>query len=585
MPSGVNRYWTLLAKYLRPQLPKVMLMGALLFGSIALQLINPQIVRIFLDEVQAGGALESLTRVAALFIVVAIVQQVVSVAATYVSNDVGWTATNRLRADLTRHCLQLDMSFHKSRTPGELIERVDGDVTALANFFSQLVVRVLGNGLLALGILVLLWREDWRVGLVGVSYALLVIIFFRAIQKPAVKLYAAERQSEAELFGFLGERLNGTEDIRANGGEPYVMRRLYQLMREYTQKGLRAALIGTITFTVAFSGNVLAYIATLAIGATLLLQGAMSIGTVFVLVYYINLIEAPLNIIRRQLADLQTAIAGIERIAELLDMRSSIAVNAKKQIALKPAAVMFDRVLFRYEDGGQNNGVVIEDVSFDLPAGRVLGLLGRTGSGKTTITRLLFRLYDPAVGAIRIGDVDVRDVSLSNLRQRVGMVTQDVQLFAASVRDNLTFFNRSIDDARILDALDELGLLSWYRTLPNGLDTQLDAGGSSLSAGEAQLLAFARVFLKDPALVILDEASSRLDPATEQLLERAIDRLLHNRTGIVIAHRLKTVQRVDDILILERGRVREYGERIALTADPHSRFYSLLQTGLEEALA
>jgi len=303
------------------------------------------------------------------------------------------------------------------------------------------------------------------------------------------------------------------------------------------------------------------------------------------LVYYINLIEAPLNIIRRQLADLQTAIAGIERIAELLDMRSSIAVNAKKQIALKPAAVMFDRVLFRYEDGGQNNGVVIEDVSFDLPEGRVLGLLGRTGSGKTTITRLLFRLYDPAVGAIRIGDVDVRDVSLSNLRQRVGMVTQDVQLFAASVRDNLTFFNRSIDDARILDALDELGLLSWYRTLPNGLDTQLDAGGSSLSAGEAQLLAFARVFLKDPALVILDEASSRLDPATEQLLERAIDRLLHNRTGIVIAHRLKTVQRVDDILILERGRVREYGERIALTADPHSRFYSLLQTGLEEALA
>jgi ABC-type multidrug transport system fused ATPase/permease subunit len=165
------------------------------------------------------------------------------------------------------------------------------------------------------------------------------------------------------------------------------------------------------------------------------------------------------------------------------------------------------------------------------------------------------------------------------------MVTQEVQLFAASVRDNLTFFRREIDDAKILAALEELGLDAWLRSLPAGLDTELEGGGKGLSAGEAQLLAFTRVLLRDPGLVILDEASSRLDPATERRLERAMGRLLAGRTGIIIAHRLQTVQRADEILILESGRVIEYGPRADLAADPDSRFYHLLQTGLAEVLA
>jgi ABC-type multidrug transport system fused ATPase/permease subunit len=228
---------------------------------------------------------------------------------------------------------------------------------------------------------------------------------------------------------------------------------------------------------------------------------------------------------------------------------------------------------------------VLHDVTFDLPPGRVLGVLGRTGSGKTTLTRLLFRLYDPAQGSIRLGGVDLRDAGLGDLRTRVGLVTQEIHLFHASVRDNLTFFDRSIPDARILAVLDDLGLGAWYRGLPRGLDTKLAPGGSGLSAGQAQLVAFARVFLKDPGLVILDEASSRLDPATERQVEHAVDRLLAGRTGIIIAHRLGTVGRADRILILERGRLVETGPRAALAADPDSPFAQLLQRGLEEVLA
>jgi ABC-type multidrug transport system fused ATPase/permease subunit len=216
--------------------------------------------------------------------------------------------------------------------------------------------------------------------------------------------------------------------------------------------------------------------------------------------------------------------------------------------------------------------------------GEVVGLLGRTGSGKTTLTRLLLRLYDPTAGTIRLGGVDLRDAHRADLRRHIGVVTQDVQLFQASVRDNLALFDTRISDARILAALDELGLGEWARTLPEGLDTVLAAGGGGLSAGEAQLLAFTRVFLKDPGLVILDEASSRVDPATERLIERAVGKLLQNRTGIIIAHRLGTVERADTILILDEGRIAEHGPRVTLATDPGSRFAGLLRTGAAEVL-
>jgi ABC-type multidrug transport system fused ATPase/permease subunit len=227
----------------------------------------------------------------------------------------------------------------------------------------------------------------------------------------------------------------------------------------------------------------------------------------------------------------------------------------------------------------------LNGLSFDLKPGSILGLLGRTGSGKTTLGRLIFRLYDVKAGSIKVNDADLREAHLDTLRRNIAIVTQDVQLFRASIRDNLTFFDRSIPDERILQTLEELELGDWYRSLPNGLDTELEPGGRSLSAGEGQLLAFTRVFLRDPALVILDEASSRLDPTTEGRLERAIDRLLQGRTAIIIAHRLHTVHRADEIMILEDGSICEYGDRAQLVSDPGSRFYRLLQTGLEEVLA
>jgi ABC-type multidrug transport system fused ATPase/permease subunit len=217
----------------------------------------------------------------------------------------------------------------------------------------------------------------------------------------------------------------------------------------------------------------------------------------------------------------------------------------------------------------------------------VLGLLGRTGSGKSTLTRLLVRQIDPTAGTVRLGNnqgaaVDIRQTPIQHLRSHVGVVTQEVQLFHATVRDNLTFFDDTVSAERLLAVSRELGLVDWLARLPNGLDTMLGAGGQGLSAGEAQLLAFLRVFLQDPGLVILDEASSRLDPATERLVDRAVQRLLQGRTGVIIAHRLRTVEQTDQIMILEQGHIREYGSRIQLAGDPNSRFAALLRVDTGE---
>jgi ABC-type multidrug transport system fused ATPase/permease subunit len=242
--------------------------------------------------------------------------------------------------------------------------------------------------------------------------------------------------------------------------------------------------------------------------------------------------------------------------------------------------VEVDRVSFAY-----SSEAVLEDVSFCLAPGAVLGVLGRTGSGKTTIARLLFRLHDPTCGVVRIDGVDIRRFRRAALQSRIGLVTQDVQLLHGSVRDNVTFFDSSISDRRLLAVFSELGLADWLRGLPRGLDTTIGAGGRGLSSGEAQLVALARVFLENPGVVVLDEPSSRLDPLTERLLERAVARLLAGRTGVIIAHRLATVQRADWILILDDGRVAEFGRRADLAADSRSRFTQLVRAGMVEELA
>ncbi len=600
MKIPFRQYLALLSRYMQPQRGRVILLTVLLFGGLGLQLIGPQVLRYFIDRAMNGSGAAALLPIALLFIGLALVAQILNIWATYVSQNVGWTATNALRKDLAEHCLNLDMPFHNAHTPGELIERIDGDITAMANFFSQMVIQVLGNLLLLLGVLVLLWQEDWRVGLALTIFSIFAIWVLNLVRNIAVPRLTAESKSRANLYSYLEERLSGTEDIRSSGAREHVMNGLYLALREVFHRGRASGTVFALVWSISNAMFLISYILIFGSGAYLFSVGAITLGTVYLFFQYTEMLRAPLEQMTRQVQELQKATAGIHRVQELYNTVSKIQDGSGQQhLPAGPLSVEFDQVFFTYNDNDNNNNddneaannksnaenMVLKNLNFKLEAGKVMGLLGRTGSGKTSTTRLLFRLYEASQGAIRLAGIDSRDLKLADLRQHIAMVTQEVQIFHASVRDNLTFFNKNILDEQILQVIEELGLKEWYERMPRGLDTILRESGSGLSAGEAQLLAFTRVFLENPGLVILDEASSRLDPATERLIERAVDKLMKNRTGIIIAHRLATVQRADEIMILENGRVLEHGSRELLANDAHSRFAQLMRTGLEEALA
>jgi ABC-type multidrug transport system fused ATPase/permease subunit len=570
----------LLATYLWPEWPRAALLGLSLSAGIGLQLANPQIAKIFIDRAQSGEPLERLVWIALLFLGVALLTQAATVAETYVAEDLGWRTTNALRADLTRHLLELDASFHGEHAPGELIERIDGDVSAIAGFFSRFVVEVLGNAIFLFGVLVLLYREDWHVGAVLALFAAAALLFMTRGGAFVGVRARATREAAADLSSYLEERLVGLPDLKTSGADAYAMRGLHERLAARFHRARDSAMAGAV-----FNGTVgvlfaLGTGAALAWTAGLHEADAVTLGTVYLVFRYTGMLQQPLQRLSRQLNSFQQATGGIVRVRELLATRARVIDGDGVALPRGALSVELDGVSFAY--GAEP---VLHRVSCRVEPGEVLGLLGRTGSGKTTISRLLFRLYDPTDGVVRLGGTDIRSLRLPVLRERVGLVTQDVQLFGGTLRDNVALFDRRVPDRRIREVFAELGLEAWLRTLPEGLDTRLGAGGRGLSAGEAQLVALARVFLKDPGLVVLDEASSRLDPATERLLERALTRLLEGRTGVVIAHRLETVERADRIVILEDGRVVELGRRDDLARDPGSRFARLLRIGMAEELA
>ncbi|MEV4017964.1 ABC transporter ATP-binding protein [Nonomuraea angiospora] len=567
--QGIPPHSTSVLRLLRPGPRQSAALVAAIAATTALPLAAPQITRRFVDDAIGGASIRHLTLIAVGYLALAVTGQAARLVAAWLAGRLAWDGTNRLRERLARHALGLDLAFHGRHTPGEMIERVDGDVVAVADFVVAFLMDVVASVLLLAGVVVIVFGVDWRIGCALLGYCLLIGWGMARAQRLAVPAAARSRAASARLFGMLEERLAGAEDLRANGAGEHTVRRFHQVSAALYRAEVRDARIGTTLLagtSVAFAAGTAIM---LGLAAWALRSGTLTVGTAVLIFQYTLMVRTPFERLIDQIRQYQAALAGLARIADLLAERPTLPEGTRSLPATGPLGLRLDGVGFAYPGDDEQ---VLSGVTLTLAPGETLGLVGRTGSGKTTLARLALRLYDPTEGAVRVGGLDLRETGQASLRTRIGVVTQDVQLFAASLRDNLTLFRPSPGDGRLREVLHGVGLGDWLAGLPDGLDTELRA----VSAGEAQLIAFARAFLADPGLVVLDEASSRLDPATERRIEQSIDRLLDGRTGVIIAHRLSSLSRVDKIAVLDHGKIVEYGRRADLAADPGSRFGRLL---------
>lgn len=576
MALTFGEWRTLLENYVRPHRRLMGWLALALFASIVLQVATPQVIRVFIDRATSASD-EPLVWLTVLYMVAVIVQQVAQVFTAWLSEIVGWEATNELRADLMAHCLDLDPVFFEEHPPGVLIERIDGDVNGLSMFFAQFVLAVVGNVLLVVGVLAVVVIRSPSAGVWLVVFTVVALAALLSVRRISAPLWQQTREDSAELFGFIEERLSATEDLRSSAAEAHTMRGFYgrarDLIRSVTRARIRDSAVWTTNAAVTTLGQATAFL----VPVYAVRSGSMSLGEAFTIYFYAQLLLQPLSNVSQQVEQVQQAIAGGRRVVQLLAIEPTVSDGEGAVIPQSPPRIELDSVSFAYRVGEP----VLHDVSLDIAAGTVVGVVGRTGAGKSTLARLLTRQYDPDQGALRIGGVDVRDMKRQYLRSQVALVTQDVHVLAATVRDNITLFDPQVSDQRIGDAIETLGLGPWLASLSHGLDTVIEQGGAGMSAGEAQLLALGRTFLADPSVVVLDEASSRLDPATEHSLEVALHGLLADRTGVIIAHRLSTLDRCDSICVLDGGRVVEYGRRDLLAEKPGSHYAALVRAGTD----
>ncbi|WP_164466176.1 ABC transporter ATP-binding protein [Actinoplanes teichomyceticus] len=548
-------------------------MALLLPLDVARQLLTPEILRRFIDAA-TGHVPQSAGRLVAVYFALVAAGLGTATLLTNVSAKLAWTSTNALRDRIVRNILHQRASFFHDAAPGELVDRIDNDTTRLGSIMSNLLLDLAAQTLLAVGIVAALFHLDWRFGALFLPFAATMLALLRRQAGRALPHIEAQRRTEARILGAVDEWTTGAEDLRTGGAVTHVRRALWDLARLEYRTGRAAAAAGVRWPATVQALSVVSILLALALGIWLHHRGSATVGTVFAALSYATLIRFPLTQIASRIQEAQAAVVSLRRVRALLENPPDHRGGAELA-GTGPYDLVFEHVTFAYGDGPR----VLDDVSFRLPPGKTLGVVGRTGSGKSTLIKLAFHHVAPTAGQIRIGGQDLHALDRRALRRAVAYVPQGITLFTGTLRDNLTLFAPGHDDAVLVAALREAGLGPLLESLPDGLDSHLDAGRNGLSVGEGQMLNLARAFLTEPAVVLLDEPSAQIDPHTEQTLREALHRFARGRTAIIVSHRLAALHHVDRILVLENGRAVEYGEPARLLADADSVFAGLVAQG------
>ena len=503
---------------------------------------------------------------------------------------VGQRLTARIRKDLFAHAINLSLRFHDRMPVGKLLTRLTSDVDALAEVFGSGAVGVLGDLVSLLVIAVSMLLIEWRLGLLLLVTQVPVTLVIIWLQRRYRKANYRVREELSQLNADFQENLQGLEVVQ-------MFRRETVNGDRFQRTGLayRSAVNGTIFFDSSISAflewvSLGAVALVLALGGWMVMAGAMGLGTLTTFILYSQRLFDPLRQMAERFTQIQGGLTAVERIGELLEEPLEIvdhgatvgstvgATVLQNASSSQPRGeVIFDEVDFAY----RKDEPILRDLSFRIAPGEHVALVGPTGSGKTTVIRLLCRLYEPQRGRILLDGQDIRSLPLQELRRQLGVVLQDTFLFSGTVADNLRL-DRPLDDQKLQEVCRDLGLDPLLGRLPEGLDTELRERGGNLSSGERQLLAVARVAIRNPTVLVMDEATAFMDPSTEATLQRDLDRLLNRRTAVVIAHRLATVEAADRILVLRRGRLIEEGTHLQLRASGglYSELADLQERGL-----
>ena len=570
--------------FLRPHLGASLLALGLLVVSSLLQLVAPLVTAIALDRfVGRPATVDSafarwtarwaegldpatgLLACCAIYLAAVLLTFVVLWAQGFVLQMMGQRIMATLRARLFAHLQRVPTSTFDRTPVGRLVTRVTTDVDAINELFTAGIVSVFGDILLLVGITVVLFALDWRLALAAFSILPLLLVLTLWFKARARASYREVRGKIARLNAFLQEHVSGMSVVQLFGREARQLEAFRRINQEHRDANVR----GIVAYAVFYPGvelvTAFGVALILVVGGARVVAGALTVGALVAFLQYAQRFYQPLTDLSEKFNVLQQAMASAERIFQVLDEPLTIVSppHAHRPTTVS-GAIEFDRVGFAYLAGVP----VLRDVSFRAEPGEMVAVVGHTGAGKSTLANLLLRLYDVDSGAVRVDGVDVRTWDLDRLRGSIGLVLQDVFLFAGSVRDNIRRADPSIADRRVEQAARDVGLLELLelRGGGRGLDSEVRERGAGLSVGEKQLVSFARALAFDPRVLVLDEATSAIDLETEARLQRALATVLAGRTSIVIAHRLSTVQRADRLVVLHRGEVREMGTHRQLLA-------------------